>query len=359
MEQLTDAMGMLDLMARPAFCVRDGHIVKVNPAAQGRMIAEGSEIFPLLETGREEYEAFNGGYLYLNLKLSGTVCGASVTRMKDFDVFCLEQEAESGELQALALAAQELRGPLTNIMITADQLFPAAELGDNPATREQVARINRGLFQMLRVISNMSDASRYAADTASRQETQNISALLEEIFSKAAALVEQTGISLTYTGISEDIYCLADAEKLERAILNIISNAIKFTPKDGRIDAKLVRRDKKLYLTICDSGEGIPGQVQNSVFTRYLRSPALEDGRFGIGLGMVLVRSAAAVHGGTVLIDQPEGTGTRITMSIAIRHNSGTRLRSNIFRVDYAGERDHGLIELSDSLPASLYEQEN
>lgn len=356
MEQLNDAMGMLDLMVCPAFCVRDGHVFKVNPAAQGRMIAEGTAVSALLETGREEYDAFTGGCLYLSLNLSGTVCGASVTRMKEFDVFCLE--SDSSELQAMALAAQELRGPLANIMTAADQLFPNSSLNHDPAAREQAARINRGLFQMLRVISNMSDASRYSSDTVGRQETHNICALLEEVFSKASALVEHTGLSLTYTGIPEDIYCLADAEKLERAVLNIISNAIKFTPKGGCIEAKLIRRDQKLYLTICDSGNGIPDALQSSVFTRYLRSPALEDGRFGIGLGMVLIRAAAAIHGGTVLIDRPDGVGTRITLSLSIRQSNGSKLRSHVLRVDYAGERDHGLIELSDTLPAALYQKE-
>jgi hypothetical protein len=73
---------------------------------------------------------------------------------------------------------------------------------------------------------------------------------------------------------------------------------------------------------------------------------------------MVLIRSAAAAHGGTVLMEHPEGMGARITMSLAIRQTSG-QLRSNVLMVDYAGERDHGLIELAESLPARLYEKES
>ena len=71
---------------------------------------------------------------------------------------------------------------------------------------------------------------------------------------------------------------------------------------------------------------------------------------------MVLIRTAAAHHGGAVLIDQPEGVGTRITMTMAIRQSKQATLRSNVLRVDYAGERDHGLIELSECLPTELYE---
>ena len=109
-------------------------------------------------------------------------------------------------------------------------------------------------------------------------------------------------------------------------------------------------------LQIQDSGSGIPDAIRGNLHSRYQRQPGIEDGRFGIGLGMVLIRSAATIHGGTVLVDQPQGGGTRITMTIAIRSNSSGNLRSNVLRVDYSGERDHGLMELSETLPAFLYE---
>ena len=62
-----------------------------------------------------------------------------------------------------------------------------------------------------------------------------------------------------------------------------------------------------------------------------------------------------ANHGGTVLIDQPKGGGTRITISISIRNIEGNTLRNDVYSVDYAGEHDHALLELSDVLPAELY----
>ena len=111
-----------------------------------------------------------------------------------------------------------------------------------------------------------------------------------------------------------------------------------------------------LRLSVTDSGSGIAQNVRSSVFSRYLRQPVLEDSRYGIGLGMVLIRTAAAHPGGTVHIDQPDGAGTRITMTMSIRQSKQATLRSNVLRVDYAGERDHGLIELSECLPTELYE---
>ena len=352
MEEKKDTLGMLDLVIRPGFCVKENQIIKVNQAAESLFITPGTDVRPLLLTGSEEYAAFTGGCLYLTLSLSSHSCGASVTRVDDIDVFLLEQESDNGELRSMALAARELREPLTNVMITADSLFPLCAAESSPRTAEQVARLNRGLFQILRIIGNMSDAERCAA--VSHQETVDIPALFAEFFEKAETLVSHTGITLTYEGPDQPIYGLADREQLERAVLNILSNAIKFTPKGGTVTAKLTRSGRMLSVT--DSGSGIAQSVRSSVFSRYLRQPALEDSRYGIGLGMVLIRTAAAHHGGAVLIDQPEGVGTRITMTMSIRQSKQATLRSNVLRVDYAGERDHGLIELSECLPTELYE---
>ena len=186
-------------------------------------------------------------------------------------------------------------------------------------------------------------------------EVRNISGLVNEIFTKAATLVQSAGLHLEYSGIPESIYSLVSPDLLERAVLNAISNAIKFTPAGGTIQAKLTRRERKLYLSIQDNGSGIPEELRSTLFSRYTREPGVEDGRYGIGLGLVIIRSAAAQHGGTVLVDHPQDCGTRITMTLSIRPGAGNTVRSPLLRVDYAGERDHGLLELSDVLPAELY----
>lgn len=351
MEVKKDNFGMLDLMLRPGFCVKNNKIEKVNSAAQALMITPGTDVRTLLLTGREEYAAFESGCLYLKLALSTKGCGASVSKLEDCNVFVLDQECDDAELRALALAARELREPLTSVMLCVDRLLSSQD----PASAQQAARLNRGLHQLLRIIGNMSDAG--SNSLSSRQETRDIGALFAEIFEKAQTLVEHTGIRLTYQGLSEEVLGLADADQLERAVLNMLSNAVKFTQKGGTIEATLSRHGNYLRLSMVDSGSGIAESILRNVFTRYLRQPGIEDSRFGLGLGMVMIRSAAANHGGTVLIDQPAGKGTRITMTIAIRQNTDGLLRSPIMRVDYAGEQDHGLIELSDCLPVHVYEK--
>ena len=356
MDQLHDAPDLLDLLDRPAFCVKDGIIVKTNPAAAGYMIETGTPVSDILQIGQQEYADFIDGCLYLSLTVAEQTLGASVTRMQDCHIFCIEQDTDNRELQAMALAAQELRGPLSTVMITADRLFPLC--GSDGNSDENAARLNRGLLQMLRVIGNMSDAVLYATDTAERQTIHDFAGIMDEIFEKAEAMSVHTGIRLTYEGLSGPVYSLADPEKLERAVLNILSNAYKFTPAGGTIQAKLTRRQNKLYLSVQDSGSGVDTPLRGQVFSRHTRGAAIEDDRFGIGLGMVLIRSAAALHGGTVLIDHPEGAGMRVTMTLSIRTAQNTQVRSQIRRIDRSGGHDRTLVELSNILPPALYAPE-
>lgn len=354
MEQKDNTIAMLDLMPCPAFCVEHGVIIHVNPAAAAYPLSVNMEISGLLDTGKQEYAAFQDGNLNLMLSVNQKKYNASVSRFSQLDVFILDRDPEQPELQALALAAQCLRSPLSNIMTISDRLQPSAESSE--ASREQMAKLNRGLHQMLRIVSNMSDAYLYSQKPLARMEIRNIPGVLDELFEKAAALISHAGIDVHFAGLEETVYGMVDAEQLERAVENLLANAIKYTPRGGSIAAKLTRNGNMLYLTIQDSGTGIPNHIRQNFYTRYQRQPSLEDSRNGIGLGMVLVQSIAAAHGGTVLIQPGKDSGTRFTMTIAIRQKSDATVRSPALHVDYAGDLDHTLVELSETLPASLYE---
>lgn len=348
MEKKKESRDWLNLLIRPGFYVEDGRITQVNAAAQGLLLEPGMDIEPLITSGLESYQGFQTGCLYVQLTLSGTAFHGCVTKDAGTDVFVLDADTGDTALQALSLAARELRTPLAAAMHGAQAL--RAE--NNP----QAAVLNRGLYQLLRLVGNMSDAGRSLGNA--RMETTDLTAFFDELFEKTAVLAEAAGIRQEYQGLSRPLLCLADRELLERAVLNLLSNAIKFTPKGGTVRVSLAAGGRSLRLSIWDSGPGISEDIRGSLFSRYLRQPTIEDSRFGLGLGMVLVRSAAAAHGGAVLIDQPEGWGTRVTMTMALRRENTGVLRSPAMRIDYAGERDHALTELSNCLPVSLYQKE-
>lgn len=348
MEEEKDALGMLDLLTAPGFCVKEYRIVKANAAASALFFSEGMDMEALLTSCKEDYRRFTGGCLFLSLENEGKQWNASVTRQQDMDVFVLEPEISQPELQALALAARELRGPLNSAMLMADKLLTQ----NDPAIADQTARLNRGLYQLLRIVSNMSDAG--YVPTCSNHSLHDMRRVLDEIFQKAQLFTEAADLTMHYSGLTENIYSLCDPEQLERAIMNIFSNAIKFSPKGSTITAAVSQSSNMLRISIQDSGSGIPDSLLRSVFYRYLRQSALEDSRHGIGLGMVLIRSAALQHGGTVLIDRAEGSGTRVTMTLSIRQDA-PKLCARILR-PISGGYDAGLVALSEVLPVSMYD---
>lgn len=344
MEQLTDGTEMLDLMIRPAFCVKNKIITRLNTPAAKLFLREGLSLDQLLESGAQDYAAFSGGMLCLTLNLCGQSFGASVVRLGEEDVFTLDQQFECDQLRVLSLAARELRGPLSNAMLAAQQL----DCQDG-----NLSRLNRSLYQLLRIVGNMSDAS--GISPVFHPELQNIGALFQEIAEKAAALSGPSGITLSYSGLDEAVSCAVDRQMMERAVLNMISNALKFTPAGGSIALELRRSGKQFRFSVTDSGSGIPEKERSTLFTRYLREPVIEDTRHGVGLGMLLIRSAAARHGGAVLVDCPKEAGTRVTMTFTSAPYSEAKLRTNLLQADYAGEQDHALIELSEFLPPEFY----
>ena len=343
---------ILELVLRPAFLVKDGVVTQVNHAAYGLPLASGMHIQEVLLTGQTEYEALTDGCLYLQLSLGGTAQGASVTRTAAGDLFLLDDWADDRELRAMGLAARELRGPLSGIIAVSDHLLSGEH---DPKQQELLARMSRGLYQLQRILGNMSDAGQ--ENFPSRRETRNISQVFSDIFEKAAALAQTAGAAIDYQGIEEPLWGLLDDDLMERAVFNIISNSMKFLPKEGgRIHGELSRKGNTLCLSLQDNGSGIPNDLLPTVFQRYTRSPMLEDSRYGLGLGMVLIRRAAEVHGGTVLIDRPQENGTRITLTIKIQQSSGTTFRTP--KMDLTGGRDQALIELSQVLPIDAYKKE-
>ena len=350
MESHNDNYGMLDLLIRPGFYVQNHQIVYANQAARTLLLYPGMDIREFLLTGREEYETFREGCLYLQLNIAGG-SGACVLSSEDRHLFLLDLESDDDALRAMALAARELREPLTSMQLSLGQLSAQSE-----KDREQMARLSRSIHQMLRILSNMSDAGR--STSLSPMELRNIPEVISGIFEKAQLLVSLSGMTLQFRNTVESVQGLVDEPSLERAILNMLSNAIKFSTKGSPIHGELTRKGRMLSLCIHDSGSGIAQNLQNTLFQRYLRQPGIEDGRYGLGLGMVLIRNAAARHGGTVLIRQPEAGGTQICMTLPIRQETSGVLHTPYIRVDYSGEQDHGLVELSDCLPLSAYYKE-
>lgn len=357
MENATVSPELLETLMCPAFTVRDGMIIHTNQAASQHQIQSGTPVADIISVGQDAYSDYDSGKLCLVLNVDGITYSATVTTAEDVHLFCLESDYAEPELRAFALAAQQLREPLANAMASTDLLLPSVADNTGSESAQHIMQINHSLHQLLRAVCNMSDASSYAGNQLTRMELRDAVSIFDEVLEKAIATASRANRTIRYNAPQKTVLCLLDADKIQRAVLNLVSNAIKFSPKESIIDAQLRVTDKQLIFSIWDNTPGKSRLSLGNLFNQFLRQPGIEDGKSGIGLGLSIVRSVAAAHKGTVLLEQPENSGVKITMTLALQRSESAKLRSPVrLPIDYTGGRDHCLVELSDALPYTHFD---
>ncbi len=345
MEQPNHTQTILSNLREPAFIASDGIITAVNTAAAQRFAEAGMCTADIITIGKEDYEAFHSGSLYLTICLSGTEYPCNVTALQEGQLFVIEEDTARAELQVLALAAQQLNMPVSEISLLVDKL--------SHIDAEEKAKISQNLFRLRRILGNMADAARLTVSTPKLTGCEMCS-VFEEILEKASALLSENGTNLVYRLPNHRVSGSASLELLRRAIYNLISNAAKFSPAGSTIEAVLTHNDKRLAFSVTSSCENMAG---GNLFNRYTRQPGLEDPRLGLGLGMTLIHAAATAHGGTVLVEKLPGGKIRFTMSLAVRQDTSGDIRSPILIPDIYCGSDQALIELSDVLDYRLYNE--
>ena len=345
MDPNNDYLKMLELLPQPAFAVKDGRILCFNRLAAPCLLDTETPVAEYLVTGKEEYEALTDGCLWLRLRLNGGLWDAAVTRLDGSDIFRLEHTGIPEELKAMALMGSQLRYPISNLSILTER-----HLADNPdiaAIRQELSRINR-------VLNNAANTERFLSGNDHKLQELNVCAILSELLEEAGNLLSQAGFKLESQLPDRPIFTLADEHGLRQAIYNLLSNAAKFSARGSTIRCEVRVSGKTLRITVSDEGEGVVSGQQAGVFNRFTRQPGIEEGRQNIGLGLALVRAVAAIHCGTVLLDNPNGRGTRVTMTLALRKSDLPILRSpNSLKLD--SSISEGLTMLSDVLPRELY----
>ena len=347
---------MLSLMSRPAFSVEDGVITHLNYAAQAMHIQLGTEIKSMLPDAWEDYQNFQGGCLYLPIEIMQIKNGASITQVNNAHIFIVEDSAASAQLNALALAGVELRMNLSNLNAAFESSLNNIE-HRTPESAQLAGHIHRSLHQMHRVVNNMSDAAYWGRGVNTFRQ-MDVAGFYNEVMEKTAEYLSAANIQLHYTKVDEPIYTRASKEMLERAIYNLVANAAKFSKRGTPLQVSLEKSKNRLIFTVENTGHGLNPDSLINAFNHYLRKPTAQDARIGIGLGITIVRSTALAHNGTVMIYPVDADTTRVVMTLAIDKGEETILRNNQCTIDYTGGKDTALIELSEVLPASIYENE-
>ncbi|MYD93192.1 MAG: HAMP domain-containing histidine kinase [Chloroflexi bacterium] len=191
-------------------------------------------------------------------------------------------------------ASHELKTPLTVIRGNAELL------GRDPSGVDAAAAaaITREADRMQRIVNDLLAVAELDAPGELNFEPVNLRALVVRVLTDLGPVA--AGRSLALAG-TDTAWVFADADKLERALRNLVQNAITATTDDGVIQVRLTVRDRTVSLTVSDNGQGIPAQHLPHVFDRFYRAdPARSRAGGGTGLGLTIVRSVAETHGGSV-----------------------------------------------------------
>ncbi|MGJ3238952.1 MAG: sensor histidine kinase [Anaerolineae bacterium] len=217
------------------------------------------------------------------------------------------------------IVSHDLRSPLTSIKGFASMLESAEE---DPKLLHFVEKILNGVTQMTSLVDNIQDAGRYDPETGFYEMERAPTDLIDMVHKivNTHLLPAEKGELALLVNIGEGIPIVnVDANMIERSIINLVDNAIKYTPNGGKIEVGLNRDGNNLVITVSDNGYGISKENMRQLFNRHFRIRRREHNRVkGSGLGLFIVRSVARHHDGDAFVQSVEGEGTTFGVRIPL-----------------------------------------
>ena len=221
----------------------------------------------------------------------------------------LERLSDAFEIQRqfTANAAHELRTPLSLMQVQLD-LYNSTRHPDNDAdtlqTIKMVTEQNGRLSKMVKTLLDMSELQ-----TVGRDDEIMVDALVDEVLADLDPLAQEKNIKLT--GKCKKITMVGSDILIYRLVYNLVENAIKYNHSGGQVTVTAYRKEKHVYLSVEDTGNGIPEELRERVFEPFFRvdkSRSRELG--GVGLGLALVREIVRVHDGSITVRSNPSGGT-------------------------------------------------
>lgn len=222
----------------------------------------------------------------------------------------LERALEARSL-FFANVSHEFRTPLTLIQASLDQL------DEEGGSTEAIANGRRYLRHLLRLVDQLLDLSRLRlGEAAVQDEPWTVAPVVAATAAAFRSLAEQRDIRLQVS-LEEDWMTRCSQTHVEKILLNLLTNALKFSPGGGEIEVTLKGCDEGLELAVRDTGPGIPEQDQERIFRRFQRLEWSDRaGIAGAGIGLALVQEASVAMGGSVCLSSQPGRGSRFSVRL-------------------------------------------
>ncbi|MFD7922421.1 sensor histidine kinase [Streptomyces sp. NPDC059740] len=213
--------------------------------------------------------------------------------------------------QLIADAGHELRTPLTSMRTNIDLLVRIEQSGRQIPAEEKKALLDSVKAQMVELATLIGDLQELSRTPGAGQGGHAGVVALHETVRTALRRARLRGPHLDVVDELDDWYVLAEPAALERAVVNLLDNAVKFSPEGGTVEVRL----RQGVLTVRDHGPGIPAEDLPHVFERFWRSPSARS-LPGSGLGLSIVARTVAQAGGTVRLRAAEGGGTEAVVQL-------------------------------------------
>ncbi len=257
--------------------------------------------------------------------------------------------------EVLPNVSAQLRSSMANVFAAANRLAPEGAREADPTLDKNAAVLTMSCHQMLRLVGNLSAVSELVQGGRFKLRNGDLIGFCRTLCERAEPLFALRGVALRFSADRESHILAFNAPMLERALLNLLSNALKFTPEGGAVSVRVKCGERFVQLSVADTGCGIEPERLAHVFERYLETERLDPVPHGLGVGLSLCRRIAQGHGGMLVAESAVGKGTTFTLSLP--DTRSTELSLSDRRFDYAGGFDHVLMELSDALPSSAFLQ--
>ncbi|HUQ07066.1 MAG TPA: HAMP domain-containing sensor histidine kinase [Kofleriaceae bacterium] len=219
----------------------------------------------------------------------------------------------------MAMVSHDLRALLGGIALSAE-LLKGVDVSDESMVKvaKYAERIQRFSARMNRLVGDLMDVAsidngKLALSFVRRDAAQLLIDAMDAF--EPAALAN--GISLSCESISDPGLIECDHERILQVLANLVGNAFKFTARGGQIVIRCERRDDEARFAVSDSGQGIPGELLEKIFTRYFQT--LDGDRRGLGLGLFISRSIIEGHGGRIWAESIPGKGSTFHFTLPAR----------------------------------------
>lgn len=255
--------------------------------------------------------------------------GREVTRLAG-DIESLRVELSSLEERRAAMdreqreltaaISHDLRTPVANVRAIVDALEDGVVEGEDEV-REYYGRIRQEAKRLSAMIDDLLELARFdAGATTLDLHPVPLQDIVGEVVEAMRPLAERAGVQLSMTVTGDPAPVPVDAFLIERAVSNLVKNAIEHTPRGGRVDASVLAASGRADVTVTDTGAGIAPEHLERVWERFYRAEAARtrpgDAGGGAGLGLAIVRRIVEAHGGSVAVRSSPGNGAAFTLSL-------------------------------------------